>query len=76
MLRLVIFAAVLHCGICQQYNKVAPGVPPQNYQQQVKRSPNTFIYKIEFIKWLTQHIAPKVRATNEVRRKIYELKCI
>ncbi|XP_073966693.1 lymphotoxin beta receptor inhibitor-like isoform X3 [Choristoneura fumiferana] len=34
MLRLLFFAAFLQCSISQQYQqKVAPGVPPQNYQQ-------------------------------------------
>ncbi|KAG6464438.1 hypothetical protein O3G_MSEX014506 [Manduca sexta] len=34
MMRLIFFAAFLQCTICQQYQqKVAPGVPPQNYQQ-------------------------------------------
>ncbi|XP_061727203.1 regulator of nonsense transcripts 1 isoform X3 [Cydia pomonella] len=33
MLRYLIFTAFLHCCISQQYQqKVAPGVPPQNYQ--------------------------------------------
>ncbi|XP_063836160.1 multiple coagulation factor deficiency protein 2 homolog isoform X3 [Ostrinia nubilalis] len=33
MLRLIFLTAVLQCAIAQQYQqKVAPGVPPQNYQ--------------------------------------------
>ncbi|OWR48640.1 hypothetical protein KGM_210410A, partial [Danaus plexippus plexippus] len=33
MIRLLILLAVLQCTISQQYQqKVAPGVPPQNYQ--------------------------------------------
>ncbi|XP_059054991.1 multiple coagulation factor deficiency protein 2 homolog isoform X1 [Achroia grisella] len=33
MLRVLFFAAILQCTISQQYQqKVAPGVPPQNYQ--------------------------------------------
>ncbi|XP_052748103.1 multiple coagulation factor deficiency protein 2 homolog isoform X3 [Galleria mellonella] len=33
MLRVIFFAAMLQCTISQQYQqKVAPGVPPQNYQ--------------------------------------------
>lgn len=33
MLKFVLFTAILQCILAQQYQqKVAPGVPPQNYQ--------------------------------------------
>ncbi|XP_069364401.1 lymphotoxin beta receptor inhibitor isoform X2 [Maniola hyperantus] len=40
MYRLIVLTAVFHFTICQQYQqKVAPGVPPQNYQQQQYQQP-------------------------------------
>lgn len=52
MLKFVLFTAILQCILAQQYQqKVAPGVPPQNYQVSKYIVSNDLCY-LNFIQWV------------------------